>query len=320
MVSIIVPIYNAQSYLKECLQSIKDQTFKDFEVICINDGSRDASLIICEDFTKLDSRFKVYTQENKGVSTARNNGIKYSKGEFIVFIDSDDVIDKNYLMTLIELSNQSIDLCIGYYCRSLTSLGTINGNRDATIFNPQTYIDSLLKKKIQFSTICCMLFKRSIIIDNNILFKPELYWGEDTLFYFTYVANINGNIALSFKALYYYRHNDSSAMNTVVVYKALSAVDASQEAEDIMISSGLLKPENAIIKAETILKLIFIASKTNSKDLYEALYAKYDVHFYLKKLAKQSKVPVIRLASTYYILTGKQFFYKTLMIINKLTR
>ncbi|BDE82929.1 glycosyltransferase family 2 protein [Porphyromonas somerae] len=320
MVSIIVPIYNAQSYLKECLQSIKDQTFKDFEVICINDGSRDASLIICEDFTKLDSRFKVYSQENKGVSIARNNGIKHSKGEFIVFIDSDDIIDKNYLMTLVGLSNQNIDLCIGHYCRELTSLGTIKGSRHATIFNPQTYIDSLLKKKIQFSTICCMLFKRSIIIDNNILFKPELYWGEDSLFYFTYIANIKGNIALSFKALYYYRHNDSSAMNTVVAYKALSAVDASQETEDVLISSGLLRQEDALIKAGTILKLIFIASKANSKELYEALYDKYDVHSYMKKLAKQSKVTKIRLASIYYILCGKKLFYKTLMIINKLTR
>lgn len=93
-VSVIVPVYNVEKYLSECIESIISQTLIDWELILVNDGSPDNCEQICLDYAKLDSRIKYIYQDNRGVSSARNKGLSYSKGEFIFFMDSDDTIDK----------------------------------------------------------------------------------------------------------------------------------------------------------------------------------------------------------------------------------
>ena len=99
-ISIIIPVYNAEKYLKICVDSILNQTFKDFELILIDDGSSDTSKEICEQYIKLDNRVKVIEQSNKGVSVARNNGLENSCGEYIMFCDSDDWIEEECLENL----------------------------------------------------------------------------------------------------------------------------------------------------------------------------------------------------------------------------
>lgn len=101
LVSVVMPIYNAEKYLKDNLPLLINQTYKNFELILVNDGSKDKSLAICQDFAKKDSRIKVISQENKGVSSARNLGIENSKGEYICFVDADDFTMPNYLSTLV---------------------------------------------------------------------------------------------------------------------------------------------------------------------------------------------------------------------------
>lgn len=95
-ISIIIPVYNVEKYLRQCLDSIKNQTFKDFECICVNDGSTDDSLSILQEYANKDNRFKIIHQNNKGISEARNVGIKLSVGDYILFIDSDDFIDSKF--------------------------------------------------------------------------------------------------------------------------------------------------------------------------------------------------------------------------------
>ena len=99
-ISIIVPIYNSEKYLDECLLSIQNQSYTNFEVLLINDGSTDNSNFICEKFVSQDVRFRHFSQENKGVSSARNYGLKEASGEFITFIDSDDYVEANHLEEL----------------------------------------------------------------------------------------------------------------------------------------------------------------------------------------------------------------------------
>ncbi len=94
-ISVIIPIYNSEKYLSECLESIINQTFKDIEIICINDGSKDNSLNILNEYLKKDNRIIIVNQKNSGVSSARNKGIRLSTGDFISFIDSDDYLDLN---------------------------------------------------------------------------------------------------------------------------------------------------------------------------------------------------------------------------------
>lgn len=101
MISIIIPVYNAEFYLEECLDSIKSQSHPDFEVLCVNDGSTDRSEEICERYVREDKRFRLYSQENSGVSVARNLGIEQAKGEYLCFVDSDDVIANDFLRKFI---------------------------------------------------------------------------------------------------------------------------------------------------------------------------------------------------------------------------
>ena len=114
LVSIIIPIYNAEEYIEECIKSIITQTYKNIEIILINDGSRDNSINICKEYLKKDKRIIIINQLNKGVSTARNSGITIAKGEYITFIDADDTIEKehiNHLVNTIKKTKTDLSIC-----------------------------------------------------------------------------------------------------------------------------------------------------------------------------------------------------------------
>jgi len=110
LISIIVPVYNVENYMEECLDSIKNQTHKDIEVILVNDGSTDGSREICEQYCEKDSRFKLINQENQGLSEARNVGVRASIGEYIFFVDSDDVVKVDILEILLPFMAEDVDI------------------------------------------------------------------------------------------------------------------------------------------------------------------------------------------------------------------
>ena len=116
LISIIVPIYNVENYLRQCLDSIVSQTYQNFECLLINDGSSDNSADICREYIEKDSRFRYFEKENVGVSSARNLGIERSKGQYITFIDSDDWVDSEYLEVLYRaLIEEKADIAISTY-------------------------------------------------------------------------------------------------------------------------------------------------------------------------------------------------------------
>ena len=122
LVTVVVPIYNVERYLEKCLTSIILQTYKNLEVILVNDGSTDNSLNICKEFEKEDSRIRIISQENKGLSVARNVGIENAKGEYIAFVDSDDFISCKFIENLYNESirnNSDIVCCDFYYVNEL---------------------------------------------------------------------------------------------------------------------------------------------------------------------------------------------------------
>ena len=110
MISVVVPVYNVETYLVECLDSIQNQTYTDFEVLLVNDGSTDGSQAICEHYCQTDKRFRLMNQTNQGQSVARNNGVTASTGEFIAFVDSDDIILSNYLEILMQHMGEEVDI------------------------------------------------------------------------------------------------------------------------------------------------------------------------------------------------------------------
>ena len=129
-ISIIIPVYNVEDYLSQCLDSVLSQDFDDFEVICVNDGSTDNSLIILEKYAKLDSRIKIISQINGGLGSARNTGLKHANGEYVMFIDSDDYISEGSLKKIYynAVSNNS-DIVIFEFCQFGEDKGTCDEYR-----------------------------------------------------------------------------------------------------------------------------------------------------------------------------------------------
>lgn len=183
LVSLIVPIYNVEKYLEQCLLSIQKQTYLNLEVILVNDGSPDGSLWIAEKFSKIDARFIVHTQKNGGLSAARNTGLKLATGKYVWFIDSDDVISKNAVSLMIgSLERSHSDFAVGCYCRFNTSgyMKAAHWIREAH----EHYITNLTlqdKPNILVNAIACSkVIKREFLLKNDLFFPVGVLY-EDQL-------------------------------------------------------------------------------------------------------------------------------------------
>ena len=202
MISIIVPVYNVEKYLQRCIESILAQTFPDFELLLIDDGSKDKSGEICDNYALKDKRIKVFHKQNGGVSSARNYGLHEAQGEWITFIDSDDWVCADYLSSFTTDS----DLCVqGYYCGE-------NAIRYDKIFidhNPGAYY---LYKGYVFGPYC-KLFRLSIIKEGHILFDETMAFGEDILFLMEYIILCNTMRVVNACGYHYipYRENSLTA-------------------------------------------------------------------------------------------------------------
>ena len=214
-ISVIVPVYNAEKYLKRCIESLLIQSFRDFEIILVNDGSTDSSKKICDNYSLQDSRIVVFTQKNSGASAARNVGISNSNGEYICFVDADDFVGTEYLSCMLELVDSQTDLvCQGMACLK-------NGNESVIGFNEEEIftIDqncSFFDKYILFR-YCgsyCKLFKRSIIQNNNIRFSSKIICAEDFDFILNYLRCCK-NIKVTPAANYYYEHHENSVSTRI---------------------------------------------------------------------------------------------------------
>lgn len=194
--SIIIPVYNAENYLERCIESVLNQTESSFELLLINDGSTDRSLEICNHFAERDSRIIVFTQENAGVSSARNIGISNASGEYITFVDSDDFVGKSFLSNFSEVLNkESSDLVISgfnlYYENDTTknSVKLLENQDVEKIINvgqqiAETEMASLLSGPF------AKVFRRKIINENKIFFDINFHFGEDAIFNHTFLQYI----------------------------------------------------------------------------------------------------------------------------------
>lgn len=206
-ISIIVPIYNAASYLQKCLDTLKNQVFADFEAILVNDGSSDDSANICEKFSAIDNRFKLYNKPNGGSSDARNFGIKYASAEYICFADADDELEPTYILDLISDATEltGIDLVIQGFIRILDGVTSKfqlkNKVYDVTTQGlSQFFADFDVSA---YSAPYCKVYKRQILNDNNLLFSKAIIYREDYDFMVRYIPYCK-RIATSSKTNYKY--------------------------------------------------------------------------------------------------------------------
>lgn len=226
MISVIVPVYNVEKYLEECLDSIQNQTYSDIEVILVNDGSTDKSKEICGKYCKQDNRFQLLNQENQGLSAARNSGVAASTGEFIAFVDSDDIILPNYLETLMHYMLEDVDIVESQFTISKEEF-LAESYKELTILfegNSQEAVKIFPKHVLNVNAVT-KLYRRSIVeavpyID-GVIFE-DVYCGIGML---KYIRKI---IKIDYKG-YYYRQRQASIMHRTFTSKNLDIFTVSDK-------------------------------------------------------------------------------------------
>lgn len=197
--SIIVPIYNRAHTIGRCIESIKKQECADFECLLIDDGSKDNSVEVCETCTKGDSRFHLHKKANGGVSTARNLGLDHARGEWLVFVDSDDTIAPNHLSNLSTAIADGIDMIFCGYCTEGTDQGK-HAYPAATYLGKDAVKDFLCHSNvIEHMSICDRIFRRCIIETHHIRFDEKLPISEDRLFSYSVLPFVQGTATIKGK-------------------------------------------------------------------------------------------------------------------------
>ena len=208
MISLIVPVYNVEEYLEECLESIRKQTYQDIEVILVNDGSTDGSQAICEYFCQTDKRFRLINQKNQGQSVARNHGVKESLGEYIMFVDSDDVIKANILDVLLSYMKADVDLV---ECSLVRNQEELHKNKPIRVIFEGNSTAAIIKcialKEVNYSP-CAKLYRREIIEKVPFL---EGYIYEDVFTGINYLKHMRKIVVVDYIG-YYYRVRPNSTM------------------------------------------------------------------------------------------------------------
>lgn len=279
LISIIIPAYNVEQYLTACLSSIEQQTYQNFEVILIDDGSIDSTGAMCDTVATKDDRFKVIHQKNQGVSVARNKGIEKARGEYIAFIDSDDKITPEYLSSFSLKNDIEIQGHVIYE----------NNIQRSVIYS---------KRKVQkdVAKVFCLgpfnsavwgkIFKTSIIKDNKIVFPVNLCFSEDTIFLLQYIKHCK-TLAIFDAAEYIYIKHSGSLTD-----KKYPMNDMMLKEKMIVESYKLLFPESKFQKdflrevSLSIISKYYFYYDLSKKEFINVGYLRYLADIYLNKFDK----------------------------------
>lgn len=264
-ISTIIPVYNTGKYLERCIISVLNQTFQNFEIILIDDGSTDGSGKLCDEFTKRDNRIRVVHQVNGGVSKARNKGLELANGEFIHFADSDDFFEGEFYSDCYQIaSSYNADICCctsaienkdGYFVKGIF-------DDKITVFDKGEALFELLAcKKISYS-LCDKLFRKSTI--SRIRLNEAIFHNEDFLFCYDAIKD-SDIVVYTSKPYHYYCFNEGSAVNSSFNKRKITAVDAQTKVyEDICRSFPELKQS----AGEQYCKVILYLSSQIAKSGY----------------------------------------------------
>lgn len=215
-ISCIVPVYNTELFVAKCIKSILGQTYRNLELILIDDGSTDKSGVICDAFAETDDRVKVIHQKNSGVSSARNVGIKEATGEYLCFVDSDDYIENDYF----ELATKYLEkynpvLMINNHIKD-----NIKDNRKdnivLTVDNDGALWEMFSKKHFSWEPVACFY---QTVVCKNITFDESICYGEDLLFKYNFIKKADNNIVYASLQKYHYVFRKDSACNSYNLLK-----------------------------------------------------------------------------------------------------
>src|SRR5690554_917151 len=203
LISLIIPIYNVEDYLAQNLLSVKNQTYRNFEVILVNDGTTDLSASIAEDFVRVDERFKLIHQENKGLSGARNTGLKEAKGDYVFYLDSDDILEDTALELLVNAAvKYQADVVQGnfYYDYPEYLLLNQQQQKEIEVYNKKEAMSALLEHKTVLNFAWGKLIKTDLAKKHEF---PEGKFYEDTFWKYKVIHDVEKYVALKQPVLYY---------------------------------------------------------------------------------------------------------------------
>ena len=213
MVSMIVPVYNSEKTLSRCIDSILNQTYRDFELILLNDGSTDTSGEICDAYAKRDSRVRVVHKENTGVSDTRNRGIDLARGEYLQFLDSDDWITPDATALFVRTATeQQCDMVISQFYRVIGEHVSQKGAIDEDgLMDRSTYANHMMQKPADFyyGVLWNKFYKRSIITEHRLRMDQSISWCEDFMFNLEYVRHTQTIYAMKVPVYYYVKTKGS---------------------------------------------------------------------------------------------------------------
>ena len=219
LVSIVIPAYNVENYIEECIMSVVNQTYTSIEILVVDDGSPDRTPFIIDRLAAQDNRIIPIHQKNAGVSAARNAGINASKGEYLVFIDGDDYIAPDFIAYMLEL----VEKTGGELCISLNSFTKVNEKQVKRefikTFGPKNATALLLSPRIIVGS-WNKIYKRSILEKNDLKFSTHLFYGEGLNFYVTF-SQLCTKVGVGNRKVYYYRRNNYRSATTKFNIKSL---------------------------------------------------------------------------------------------------
>ena len=295
--SIIVPVYNTEKYLERCINSIVDQTFKDWELILIDDGSTDKSGKICDKYLILDERVYVEHKKNNGVSAARNRGLEIAKGEYITFIDSDDWIDLDFLEKVYaKIKNKDLDIIMTECVLELEkkSVNRLKEKKFLIINKNEAIKDFFLQKRLSW-VIWSKFFKKELFI--KFKFNEKLRIAEDTLLFWQLLNNID---KIGYFPIYKYHHN-IQIENTMSSEFSLKWFDGIQvkrklykEVKDASKELRLLSKIVCIIDMVILLRKAIKSKDYNTKRLIKLLQRQIRKSFYVVFLYPFSNIMTLR--------------------------
>ena len=223
ILSIIIPIYNAQKYLTECLHSVASCPTNDIECILVIDGSTDSSVDICRKFAEKDSRFKIIEKENEGVSEARNTGIINSHGKYIFFLDADDFVDvKKWSKILTIIDEDKYDF-VAFSYNTLYENGESVEERFDYIDDKSSDVNKIRRLLVatpSLNTCWGKLLKLDIIVNNKIKFNKQLKTGEDAVFILEYFGKAQNHLLIN-DSIVFYRQHENSVMHKIEIINKL---------------------------------------------------------------------------------------------------
>jgi glycosyltransferase involved in cell wall biosynthesis len=286
LVSIIVPVYNVEKYISNCIDSILKQTLDDFELILIIDGSKDQSAEICENYIRNDERIKIFYQENKGVSAARNQGINIARGEFIYFCDADDELSPSLLKANYEVARRNdANLVVFGFNNVLEKeiISSVAPTSSKFLKTNMEFIDYFPKLHQSYLTytVWNKLYDRSFLISNKMYFEKGARIGEDAIFNYNLFRDIERVYVNSGTYYNYTIHRKDSALNSYNpnIYELRNG-----EVESLEDLFGYWN------KRDDYLSFICIEKVKNLNIYYYSVFCRSDVGSYKKKLSKLQSI------------------------------